>query len=159
MPVFRPVDKKLSTALLNLPSILALLIALLLTACGGSNGGGGSTPPPPPPTVKEWTWVSGSSVVNVQGVYGTQGVASASNVPGARSGSVSWTDNGGNLWLFGGWSYDATGAFAGELSDLWKFSRTTNEWTWGGRKQHRGYDRRLRYARCRSYRQHTRSTG
>ena len=29
MPVFRPVDKKLSTALLNLPSILALLISPL----------------------------------------------------------------------------------------------------------------------------------
>ena len=35
------------------------------------------------PRTKEWTWVSGSNTVNAVGVYGTQGVASASNVPGA----------------------------------------------------------------------------
>ena len=36
------------------------------------------------------------------GVYGTQGIAAASNVPGGRENAVSWTDSKGNLWLFGG---------------------------------------------------------
>lgn len=31
-----------------------------------------------------WTWVSGTSSINFGGVYGTQGTASPSNVPGAR---------------------------------------------------------------------------
>ena len=52
--------------------------------------------------------MSGSSSTNQPGVYGTKGVASSINVPGARSGAVSWTDNSRNLWLFGGYGY-ATG--------------------------------------------------
>ncbi|MFZ0798139.1 MAG: kelch repeat-containing protein [Terriglobales bacterium] len=129
MPVFHPVVKRVPGALLSLSTIFALSTALILTACGGSSAGGGSTPPPPPNGAKEWAWMSGSNTANAIGVYGTQGVASASNVPGARSGSVSWTDGGGNLWLFGGWGGDSTGTF-GELNDLWEFSPTAKEWTW-----------------------------
>src|SRR6476661_7468545 len=44
-----------------------------------------------------WTWVSGSDLVDQPGVYGTKGVASTSNVPGARDGAVSWMDKSGNL--------------------------------------------------------------
>ena len=57
----------------------------------------------------QWMWVSGSSNASQDGVYGTKGVASSSNVPGARFGAVSWTDSSGNLLLFGGDGYDATG--------------------------------------------------
>ena len=32
----------------------------------------------------EWTWMSGSNVVNQEGTYGTQGTAAAGNIPGAR---------------------------------------------------------------------------
>jgi hypothetical protein len=39
---------------------------------------------------------------NASGVYGTQGTAAASNVPGARYSASSWIDSSGNLWLFGG---------------------------------------------------------
>jgi N-acetylneuraminic acid mutarotase len=81
------------------------------------------------PTAKTWTWVSGSSTANSNGVYGTLGVASASNVPGARFESVSWIDSHGNFWLFGGDGYDSTGA-DGFLNDLWEFNPTTKEWTW-----------------------------
>ena len=52
-----------------------------------------------------WTWISGANTINAQGVYGTKGVPAAGNVPGARSGSVSWIDGAGNLWLFGGYGY------------------------------------------------------
>lgn len=72
-----------------------------------------------------WTWVTGSNTPSSTGVYGTRGVAAASNVPGARYGSVSWTDGSGNLWLFGGTSGD-TSAF----NDLWKFDPTNGLWTW-----------------------------
>jgi N-acetylneuraminic acid mutarotase len=73
-----------------------------------------------------WTWVSGSDVTNQAGVYGTKGVAASGNVPGARGYSVSWIDAGGNLWLFGGWGYVASGS--GYLNDLWKFDG--DNWTW-----------------------------
>jgi N-acetylneuraminic acid mutarotase len=85
------------------------------------------------PTSKEWTWVSGSSTSpgNRMGIYGTQGTASSANAPGGRSDSVSWIDTSGNLWLFGGSGFDSTGQ-AGVLNDLWKFSPSTNQWTWVG---------------------------
>jgi N-acetylneuraminic acid mutarotase len=78
---------------------------------------------------EEWMWVGGSSTEGARGVYGTLGVASASNVPGARYSAVSWTDGSGNLWLFGGEGLDSTGA-AGNLNDLWEFNPTTKEWAW-----------------------------
>jgi N-acetylneuraminic acid mutarotase len=76
-----------------------------------------------------WTWVSGASADNASGVYGTQGTASASNVPGARQAANSWTDASGNLWLFGGYGFDSTGYF-GYLNDLWRYSPSTGLWTW-----------------------------
>lgn len=78
------------------------------------------------PNTSEWTWVSGASTVNQAGTYGTQGVASTSNVPGARRSSVSWIDASGNLWLFGG----INAATSERRNDLWKFNPTTLEWTW-----------------------------
>jgi hypothetical protein len=74
-----------------------------------------------------WTWVGGSNGVNQCGVYGTKGMAAASNVPGARRDSVSWIDVTGNFWLFGGWGYAASGT-NDYLNDLWKFDGTN--WTW-----------------------------
>ena len=49
-----------------------------------------------------WTWMSGSDTVGQGGTYGTEGLTAPGNVPGSRSGSVSWTDASGNGWLFGG---------------------------------------------------------
>ena len=81
-----------------------------------------------PTTGNEWTWMSGSSTAGARGVYGNLGSASSSNVPGARSGSVSWIDGSGNLWLFGGWG--GAGDPAGDLNDLWEFNPSSKEWTW-----------------------------
>jgi hypothetical protein len=75
------------------------------------------------PSTGEWTWMGGSNSANQSGVYGTLGVPSAGNVPGARFHAVSWTNSSGNLWLFGG--YD--GNF---FNDLWKYTPSTGEWTW-----------------------------
>ena len=68
-----------------------------------------------------WTWVSGSNVPDQQPVYGTKGVASASNTPGARTGSSGWTDGNGDFWLFGGVSGAAR-------NDLWRWDGAN--WTW-----------------------------
>jgi N-acetylneuraminic acid mutarotase len=76
-----------------------------------------------------WTWSSGSNAISTAGVYGTQGVASAGNVPGARLAAISWNDSSGDLWLFGGNGFDSAGA-SGNLNDLWKFSPTTGTWDW-----------------------------
>ena len=51
------------------------------------------------PTSKMWTWVSGSSSGTTDGIYGTEGVPDATNVPGSREGAISWIDLSGNLWL------------------------------------------------------------
>lgn len=81
------------------------------------------------PATKEWTWVGGSSTTSAKGVYGTVGVAASGNVPGARYNATSWTDGSGNLWLFGGFGYDASGQ-ENDLNDLWEFSPSSKEWTW-----------------------------
>jgi Galactose oxidase, central domain len=81
----------------------------------------------------QWTWVSGSNVVNTNGVYGAQGTAAAGNAPGSRQNAVLWIDTSGNVWLFGGFGLDSvgTGGPAGAiLNDLWEFNTTTNQWTW-----------------------------
>ena len=81
------------------------------------------------PTTFEWTWVSGSKSVNQAGIYGTQGTADSSNVPGARYRAVSWLDSQGKLWLFGGVGYDSAETLGG-LNDLWRYDPATLEWTW-----------------------------
>lgn len=126
--------------------ILAGLAGIILSGCN-SSGVVSNTPssgyPGSSPTTAagEWTWVSGSKMVNQKGIYGTLGAASAGNLPGARMGSVSWTDDSGALWLFGGAAAPVGGGcrlldplcWAGTNSyfnDLWKFSG--DEWAWMG---------------------------
>ncbi|MFM7195158.1 MAG: kelch repeat-containing protein, partial [Bacteroidota bacterium] len=70
-----------------------------------------------------WIWVGGSDKVNAQPVYGTLGVASVVNDPGARHAAISWTDNRGKFWMFGGQGY---------YSDLWQFDPAEGVWTWMG---------------------------
>ena len=87
------------------------------------------------PSTNEWTWVSGSSTIGSgagqPGVYGALGTAAVGNVPGGRAVPSSWTDVSGNLWLFGGYGYDANGQ-ASTLNDVWKFNPTSTQWTWVG---------------------------
>lgn len=79
------------------------------------------------PLTNIWTWVGGSNLENQSGTYGTKGMAAATNIPGARHDAVSWTDNAGNFWLFGGYGIDSIGTF-NKLNDLWKFDGSN--WTW-----------------------------
>ena len=105
-----------------------------------------------------WTWFTGSQTpyalstntgtnLNAGVSYGKQGIATTTNVPGARQGSAAWTDSAGNLWLFGGGDWLGGGITAGgevgpltmdnALNDLWEFNTTTSMWTWiGGTDSH-----------------------
>lgn len=77
-----------------------------------------------------WTWMKGSGPsTNHPPVYGQQGVPSATNSPGERVTPQTWTDNDGNLWLFGGASYLDVNMGA-PFNDLWKYDIATNMWTW-----------------------------
>ena len=72
----------------------------------------------------EWTWMKGPAGNGGAGVYGTQGIPDPANNPSGRFECVTaWTDNSGDLWLFGG--YSGTG-----FNDLWRFNIATNNWTW-----------------------------
>jgi Kelch motif len=74
----------------------------------------------------QWTWVSGANFVNQTATYGSQGVSAATNVPGARWAAATWSDSHGDMWLFGGFGYDATGN--GTLGDLWEYKG--GQWIW-----------------------------
>ncbi|HLX54202.1 MAG TPA: kelch repeat-containing protein, partial [Aquella sp.] len=83
------------------------------------------------PSNNQWTWVSGTNLTNQLGIYGTQGIASPGNMPGGRKLSQHWVDSSGNLWLFGGFGFGASGG-SSFLNDLWKYTPSTNAWTWVG---------------------------
>lgn len=77
-----------------------------------------------------WNFVSGSSVINQNGNYGTQGTAASKNMPGSRQSAVGWADTNGNLWLFGGEGEDSVGTPNGILNDLWMYNIANNVWTY-----------------------------
>jgi Galactose oxidase, central domain/Kelch motif len=76
-----------------------------------------------------WTWIGGSNAADVAGVYGTQHAGAAGNGPGARVSAVSWKDQAGNFWLWGGYGY-AQGGVLGNLNDLWEYNLASGVWTW-----------------------------
>ncbi|HWE84765.1 MAG TPA: chitobiase/beta-hexosaminidase C-terminal domain-containing protein [Terracidiphilus sp.] len=80
----------------------------------------------------EWVWMGGSASICQPGVYGTLGTPDPGNNPGGRAFVSTWTDSGGNLWLFGGEEGFAWNIANSLLNDLWKFNPSTNEWTWMG---------------------------
>lgn len=108
----------------------ALLGGLLLAGCDGEKVEYTSERYEP-----YWTWINGAEDYNTAGVYEnpeagctTRGVAIAGIKPGARDGAVSWVDDTGAFWLFGGIGYDVTG-FVGRLNDLWVLD-ASGLWTW-----------------------------
>ncbi len=77
-------------------------------------------------TPGEWTWMAGSNS-NGDPVYGVKGVPDPANTPGDGYEAAKWTDNQGNLWLYGG--IDFISLFPSS-KNLWKFDVSTNMWTW-----------------------------
>jgi len=96
------------------------------------------------PSTNQWTWMSGSNNVGnncfnnngvycaMPSVYGTLGIPAPENTPGSRQDAITWTDNKGNFWLFGGWSYDVPNGVEYYFNELWEFNPATNLWAWMG---------------------------
>jgi N-acetylneuraminic acid mutarotase len=100
-------------------------------------------------STNEWVWIGGSSTVPAlcapntandwtcgwPPIYGALGVPATGNTPGSRGAATSWTDSGGNFWLFGGLGtiYGPSFDFSlSDQSDLWEFIPSVNEWAWMG---------------------------
>ena len=82
------------------------------------------------PSTNIWTWINGPLTPHGIGIYGTQGIPSPNNIPGARGwGATSWTDKQGRLFLRGGFGYDASG-IRGNLDDIWMYDIPSNQWSW-----------------------------
>jgi Galactose oxidase, central domain/Kelch motif len=79
-----------------------------------------------------WIFVSGGNTnkANQNGIYGTQGTAASTNMPGGRQEAAGWADANGNLWLFAGEGEDSVGTANGILNDLWVYNIANNQWTW-----------------------------
>jgi len=72
-----------------------------------------------------WTWMKGPNITGQAGVYGIQSIPDTANYPPSREEvTAAWTDNNGDLWLFGGY---AAGVL---LNDLWRYNIASNTWTW-----------------------------
>ncbi len=83
----------------------------------------------PAPAAAQWTWMAGFQMQSPVGSYGAVGVPGG--FPGARYGAASWTDEVGNLWLFGGDTV-VSGSAVGFFNDLWKYDTASGTWTWWG---------------------------
>jgi len=79
------------------------------------------------PITNLWTWMKGPNTSGVPAVYGTKGVAAATNNPppvgvGSALNRVKFNDK---LWLWGG-----SNTVLGTAADMWKYDQATNMWTW-----------------------------
>ena len=76
------------------------------------------------PVINQWAWMGTFGPIN----YGTMGVGDTTTMPGGRQeGNCAWTDDKGNLWLFGGFN-DSLQAH----NDIWEYNVPTGIWTWMG---------------------------
>jgi len=78
------------------------------------------------PLTNEWTWMNGDTIPNQFPVFGIKGIPAPMNSPGGVGGGCpTFTDNAGNLWLFGGYMSPY-----GASNQLWKYDISLNMWTW-----------------------------
>ncbi len=93
----------------------------------------------------EWTWMGGPNTTSADdraaahGTYGTKGVGSVNNIPGARRDPTTWMTPD-KFWLFGGTGFGAPGTTTvgpngvtkdtGDTNDLWYYQLSTGKWTW-----------------------------
>ncbi len=82
------------------------------------------------PSSGQWVWQAGSDTLGAAASYGSLDTPLPSNNPGAREGAASWSDSGGNLWLFGGDSL--AGQSSQQFNDLWEYDATSAQWIWMG---------------------------
>src|ERR1044071_1490751 len=80
------------------------------------------------PLINMWTWMNGTGQANSSAVHGIKGLPATTNQPGSRGyGMFTWTDNNGDLWLFGGAPGYSNNSV---VNDLWKYNISSNMWTW-----------------------------
>ncbi len=84
----------------------------------------------------QWTWMHGPDSAGNDGKYGVLGIPADSNLPPARYQAAYWRDKQGNFWMFGGVTWQS-GPYV-EQNDMWKYSTTTNQWTWMSGPQFNG---------------------
>jgi hypothetical protein len=78
-------------------------------------------------STNEWTWMKGPGTLSYAGSYGIKGVPSPTNNPPSRTETAaSWTDNAGDLWMFGGTGPSQINTY----NDLWRYNIASNMWTW-----------------------------
>lgn len=82
--------------------------------------------------VKKGNWIltSDNKRINAANKTDKKGEAKNTNAPGSRSGSATWTDGNGNLWLFGGLVLEKSKKTSGYYNDLWKYDTKTKIWVW-----------------------------
>ncbi len=79
------------------------------------------------PTTLEWTWMSGTNLVNDTGRAGTICVGDTLNVPRGRfENRAVWTRPCDNFVLFGGGTHFS---LLNLLGDFWNYNVATNQWT------------------------------
>ncbi len=79
---------------------------------------------------REWSRIRGKSEFNQPGVWGEQKKESLESIPGSRSSGARWTDHDGNLWLYGGQSYNYRTSEDELYEDLWKYEPGKSRWVW-----------------------------
>ncbi len=76
-----------------------------------------------------WTWLKGSTATDAAATFGTIGIPSSVNTPGAKINANVWTiDN--SIYLYGGDGILTSNNSGGLSSDLWKYDPISNNWTW-----------------------------
>jgi N-acetylneuraminic acid mutarotase len=81
------------------------------------------------PLTELWTWIHGTDTHGHAGVFGTQNVADPFSTPSSRIAGVTWVDDMGNLWLFGG-QHAGNGGVQEYQDDVWRFTLNSEIWTW-----------------------------
>lgn len=79
-----------------------------------------------------WSRLSGNRKIGMNASYGVKEYGFITNLPGARKDYPSWSDDHGNLWLYGGFGKGSSGSGEKFLFDLWKYDLTLNNWIWMG---------------------------
>ncbi|MGB7283125.1 MAG: kelch repeat-containing protein [Candidatus Acidiferrum sp.] len=92
----------------------------------------------------DWTWIDGTDIAGTitQPQYGSF-VSSVpttipnpyTNTPGARYAAAGWTDNAGNMWLFGGEGWELSGSsqpatLDAPMNDLWVCPLVSDQCQW-----------------------------
>ncbi len=83
------------------------------------------------PVSNYWTYLRGfNNAVNLNGIYSYDSQIGQLVKPGCRHSGATWSDNLGNLYLFGGSGPASSQDIiaGGFLNDLWKFTPSTNQW-------------------------------